>query len=142
MTQNEMSAAHASGLLRQADQAAAAAKRAASWPAIATLLLIGASSSFALVLFAYVPEGLAWLPLTLLMAWFAVGLLICLPQLKSVKQGFGRRWLVTMAIWGVTWCLAIVGSSTIFVGQLWFLLVASFALAAVTVGGALAEIRK
>lgn len=59
-------------LLARADGGGATARAGASWPHVAGLLGMGASSSLAIVAFAYVPTPLIWLPMGLLFVWFVV----------------------------------------------------------------------
>ncbi|QIK71770.1 hypothetical protein G7070_05145 [Propioniciclava coleopterorum] len=126
-------------LLEQADSAGATARAGASWPHIAGLLGMGAASSLALVALAYVPPVMIWLPMALLFAW--IGALLAFGGVfgRSIKRGFGHRWRVTMLVWGIVWVAGVVGTSWLFAGQAWFVVVASVALTAVTLVGAWVE---
>lgn len=133
----------ARALLDQAERTASTTRAGASWPHIAGLLGMGAASSLALPALAFVPsKELIWLPLLLLFAW--IGALFAFAGVfgRSVKRGFGRRWSITIATWGVLWGVSVFGVSWWFAGQTWFLVVASAALTVVTLAGAWAEARR
>ena len=126
-------------LLNQADQQDATARAGASWPHIAGLLGMGAASSLALVALAYVPPSLTWLPMALLFIW--LGALLAFGGVfgHAVKRGFGTRWRLTMLLWGLAWVVGIVGTSWLFAGQVWFVVVASAALTVIALVGAWIE---
>lgn len=132
----------ARALLEQAAHTTSASRKGASWAHIAGLLGLGAASSLALPALAYVPRELRLLPLLLLFAW--VGALFAFAAVfgSSVKQGFGRRWTATILIWGIVWAVGVVGTSWLFEGQVWFLVLASVALTVVTLVGAWVEARR
>ncbi len=129
----------ARALLRQADGAAATARAGASWPHIAGLMGLGAASSLALVALAYVPPTLLWLPLTLLFAWVGALFVFAGRFGRAVKRGFGRRWTLTLIIWGALWIVTVFGTSWWFADQTWFLIASALALTVTAWVGAWAE---
>lgn len=132
----------ARALLEKAALTTSASRVGASWPHIAGLLGMGAASSLALPALAYVPRELRLLPLLLLFAWIATLFVFSRVFGCSLKEGFGRRWVVTILIWGAVWVAGIVGTSWLFVGQAWFLIAASVALTLVAWIGAWVEARR
>lgn len=129
----------AAELLRRADRHDATARAGASWPHIAGLLGMGAASSVALVALAYTPLTLIWLPMGLLFVWLVALLAFGGVFGHAVKHGFGKRWSFTILLWGIAWILGIFGTSWLFVGQLWFLVLACVALTTITLVGAWIE---
>lgn len=132
----------AQALLAQASQAESTTKTGAGWPQIAGLLSLGAASSLALPAIAYVPSELIALPMVFMMLWIAASFVFMFTFSRSVKRGFGRRWIATIIAWGVLWVAGVVGTSTLFAGQVWFLAVACALLTAVTMTGAWVEARR
>lgn len=142
MNDQQLTAADASALLAKADQAAATASSASSWPAIAMLMTFGASAASSLLAYSFSPRGLIWLPIIVQMVWLGITFLICLPRLTSVKRGFGRRWLAAMVSLGVSWALCMVGSGYLFTGQTWFLVTGCLVLTAIAAVGSYVESRR
>ena len=140
-TQN-LSPEQARALIEQAERTAATTRSGASWPHIAGLLAMGAASSLAIPALAYVPTQYTLIPLILLFVW--IGALFAFSGVfgRALKQGFGRRWTMTIALWGVLWAFGIFGIYLIFPGQTWFVIASSAALAIVTLAGAWIEARK
>lgn len=132
----------ARALLAQAAQSEATTKAGSSWPQVAGLLSLGASSSLALPAIAYAPSDLLMLPMILMIFWITVSFVFIVVFSRSVKRGFGKRWIATVATWGVLWVLGIVGTSTWFAGDTWFLAAICAALTAVAVIGAWIEARR
>lgn len=129
----------ARALLAQASQAEATTRSGASWPQIAGLLGLGASSSLALPALAYVPSDLVALPVILMMLWVVASLVFMMVFGRSVKHGFGKRWVITIVTWGVLWGVGVFGTSTWFVGETWFLVASCALLSVVTLIGAWIE---
>lgn len=127
---------HARELLSRAEAARSTARAAASWPNIAGLAGLGGASSLGLVALAFAPVGMTWLPMVLLGIWIAGMLALGFRFGRSVKQGFGHRWALTMSAWGLAWIIGVFGVTIWFEGQTWFLAAASTALSLVTLGGA------
>lgn len=132
----------ARALLAQAMQSESTTKAGSSWPQIAGLLSLGAASSLALPAIVYVPSDLIALPMTLMMVWIAASFAFMTAFNRSVKRGFGKRWVLTIIAWGILWVGSIFGTSTWFVDQTWFLVAACAALTAVTLLGAWIEARR
>ncbi len=132
----------ARALLDQAARADSTAKSGASWPQIAILLGMGGASSLALPALIYIPEELRILPMLLLMVWIGALLVFSFIFGRSVKHGFGKRWMMTMGLWGIIWIGGISGASWVFPGELWFVAVASAGLTIVSLGGAWLEARR
>lgn len=132
----------ARALLDQAARTTSSSKVGASWPHIAGLLGMGAASSLALPALVYIPQELRLLPLFLLFAWIATLFVFSRVFGCSLKEGFGRRWVTTILIWGVFWVVGIFGTSWWFQGQAWFLIAASVALTLVAWIGAWVEARR
>ena len=129
-------------LLEQAERSSATASAGASWPHIAGLLGLGGASSLALPALAYVPEEFVAIPLLLLFVWIGAIFAFSGVFSRSIKTGFGRRWVTTMTLWGVLWVVGVVGVSWIFPHQAWFVAVSAGALSVVTLGGAWLEARR
>ena len=132
----------ARALLAQASQSESTTKAGASWPQIAGLLSLGAASSLALPAVVYVPGDLLALPMALMMLWIAASFVFMAAFSRSAKRGFGKRWVITIITWGILWVVGIVGTSTWFVNQTWFLVAACAALTAVTMAGAWIEAKR
>ncbi|MFT3945297.1 MAG: hypothetical protein QM705_15950 [Ancrocorticia sp.] len=132
----------ARALLDQAARADSTAKSGASWPQIAMLLGIGGASSLALPAIAYVPKEIMVLPMILLGVWIATLLAFSFVFGRSVKQGFGKRWSITMGLWTIVWIVGVSGASWEFPGRIWFVVVASAALTIITLVGAWLEARR
>lgn len=132
----------ARGLLEQAERTASTTRAGASWPQVAGLLGLGGASSLALVALAHVPEELVALPLVLFFAWMGALFVFVAFFSRAVKRGFGRRWVGTLAAWGVLWVAGVFGIYWWFPGQLWFLAVISGLLILVTLLGAWLEARQ
>lgn len=132
----------ARALLARAAQSESTTRAASSWPQIAGLLSLGAASSLALPAIVYTPGEVRALPMVLMVLWIAASFVFMTAFNRSVKRGFGARWVTTVGVWAVLWVAAIVGTSTWFVDQTWFLAVACAALTAVTMIGAWIEARR
>lgn len=132
----------ARALLDQAARTASTTRAGASWPQIGGLLGLGGASSLALPALAFAPEHLLAIPMTLLFVWIGVIFAFTAAFSRSLKHGFGRRWITTIVIWGVLWILGVAGIYWWFEGQAWFLVVASGSLTAVTLAGAWIEARR
>ncbi|MFT3889289.1 MAG: hypothetical protein QM713_14150 [Arachnia sp.] len=132
----------ARALLEQASRTSSTTRVGASWPHIAGLLGMGAASSLALPALAFAPDDMRALPLILMFAWIAALFVFAGVFGRSLKQGFGRRWTLTIVVWGVLWVVGIFGMYFWFVDQDWFLITISVLLSAVTLGGAWAEARR
>lgn len=132
----------ARALLDQAEQAASTTRAGASWPQIAGLLGLGGASSLAIPAFAYTPEHLVALPMVLVFVWIGAVLVFSAVFGRSLKHGFGKRWVISIMLWGITWVLSILGIYWWFPGQAWFVALASTLLAAITLGAAWAEARR
>lgn len=129
-------------LLDHAGRLGAATRSGASWPYIAGLLGMGGASSMGLLALAWAPQGLTWLPMLVLFAWIGALFAIAAVFGRASKRGFGRRWTLTILIWGAVWVVGVFGTSWWFAGQLWFLAGASVALTATTLTGAWIEARR
>ncbi|WP_422117094.1 hypothetical protein [Brachybacterium sp. UNK5269] len=136
---NDPTPDEAQALLAQASQSASTTKAGSSWPQIAGLLTLGAASSLALPAIAFAPSRSIALPVVLVMVWIAAAVMFMMAFNRSVKRGFSKRWLLTIATWGVCWVAGMLGASIWFVGQMWFLAVACAALTLVTMLGAWVE---
>ncbi len=132
----------AQALLAQVAQLESITKTGSSWPQIAGLLTLGATSSLALPAIAFASDGLLALPMIFMTLWIAASFVFMTVFSTSVKRGFGRRWFVTVGIWAVIWVIGILGVSTWFVDQAWFLAGACAALTAITMIGAWIEARR
>lgn len=132
-------------LLGKADQLGAAAQSGASWPQIALLLGLGGVSSMAILgmtlatgtnrLYMFIPMGF-------MLAWLGILTVIMLAFHRVTKVGFGRRWRRAILTWGLTWVVAIIGSTVWWQGEIWFAVVAAVALTVVTVVPAWTEARR
>lgn len=132
----------ARALLAQASRSESVTKAGSSWPQVAGILSLGATSSLALPAIAYAPAGSLALPIGLMTFWMAASFVFMVAFTRSVKRGFGRRWVLTIVIWGILWVVGILGASTWFAGQTWFLVVACSALTVVTMSSAWIEAKK
>lgn len=132
----------ARALLARASQSDSTTRAGASWPQISGLLSLGAASSLALPAIAYSPSELIALPIALLTLWIAMSFVFMTAFTRAVKRGFGRRWVTTVILWGVLWTVSVLGTSTWFAGQTWFLIVACASLTIVTLVGAWIEARR
>lgn len=142
ITPTHLTPEQAQALLSQAAQAESTTRSGASWPQIAGLLSLGAASSLELPAFVYVPSELLALPMSLMMLWIAASLVFTIVFSRSVKRGFGKRWISTIITWGVLWVAGIIGTSTWFAGETWFLVSMCALLTAVTMVGAWIEARQ
>lgn len=130
-------------LLERAARAESVTRSGASWPHIASLFGIGASSSLALLAFAKWPDDNTVLyPIAILMVWVIASILLPMVFGRSTKRGFQKRWLITNLVWGVVWAVGIFGTLIWFPGQLWFALLGSLALTVVALAGAWIEARR
>lgn len=132
----------ARALLDQAAHAAATTRAGASWPQVAGLLGLGGASSLAVPAFAFMPEDLVALPLVLVFVWIGAVLVFSAVFSRSLKQGFGKRWVTSIVLWGVVWVFSILGVYWWFPGQVWFVALASALLSVVTLGAAWIEARR
>lgn len=132
----------AQALLTQATQMDATTRAGASWPQVAAMLSLGAGSTLALPAIAFAPTGLIVLPILFMMVWIVAPLLLMAVFSRSVKRGFGTRWVVTIGLWALIWVIGILGVSGWFAGELWFLVASCTALTAVTLVGAWLEARR
>ncbi|MGY5766301.1 hypothetical protein ACXET9_14000 [Brachybacterium sp. DNPG3] len=129
----------AQALLARAAQAESTTRTGASWPQIAGLLGLGAASSLALPAIAFAPTEMLALPLTLMILWITASIVFMTVFSRSVKRGFGKRWITAIVAWGILWTIGIVGTTTVFAGQIWFLAIMSGLLTALTLVGAWIE---
>lgn len=140
-----LDAARARELLNEAGRLGSASRSGASWPAIGTMLGLGATSSMfmvALHLVTLSDEGLVWLPLVVMGVWLAILIGTMTVFTRATKAGFGRRWTQGMLAWSVVWVLSIVGGTVWWPGQLWFTLASIAALTVVTAATAWNEARR
>lgn len=141
----DMDPQRARDLLDRAAHVGSAARSGAGWPQIACLLGLGGVSSMFIVAVHLLPltnEGLIWLPMVTMGLWIAILTGVMVTFTRVTKSGFGRRWGTAIAAWAITWVVAIVGSTTLGKGELWFTGVAIVALTVVTVAGAWREARQ
>lgn len=59
-----------------------------------------------------------------------------------MKVGFGRRWAQTMGAWGILWAVTMFGTTRLWKGEVWFVIVSIAALTALTTWGAWREVRR
>lgn len=126
-------------LLDKAERAASVSRGGASWPQIAALFGLGGASSLALPAIANAPDGQATLPIVFTVVWISATSLFAVTFGRSVKRGFGQRWGAYIGVWAVAWVVAILGISSWFEGQAWFVWLMSLALTAITLTGAWIE---
>lgn len=141
----ELDAQRARDLLDRAAHVGSAARSGAGWPQIACLLGLGGVSSMFIVavyLLTRADERLIWLPMVMMAGWLAILMGMMAVFSRSTKAGFGKRWRTAMTAWGITWAVAIIGSTVWWKGELWFTLAAIAALTIVTVAGAWREARQ
>lgn len=132
-------------LLGKADQLGAAAQAGASWPQIALLLGLGGVSSMAIIamtLATNLNKLYVFIPMGFMLGWLGILTIIMIVFHRVTKVGFGRRWRRAMLAWGITWVVAIVGSTVWWQGEMWFAVVAALALTVVTVIPAWNEARR
>ncbi|MGJ3509944.1 hypothetical protein [Enemella sp. A6] len=148
MTDNSehIDAERARAMLDRADQVAAATSAGASWPQIATMMVIGASSAMALVGLGLATDHAGRTAAIAVMAVFLTWLAIALGMAgvfgRTTKRGFSRRWNMVLVLWAVVWVAGVVLGSTVFAGNLiWHFAVAAV-ITILTASGAIAEARR
>lgn len=127
----------AAELISQAGRTTSSVRGTASWPFIAVQLGLGAASSMYL-LWAPAPPGplsTSIVPLIGLAGWIAFLLPFGVVFGRVAKNGFGRRWLVFMAVWSACW---VVGMLQPFP---WAAVGAGFVIMAASMIGAVREAR-
>ncbi|GAA1345872.1 hypothetical protein [Arthrobacter roseus] len=140
-----MSAENARGMLQQADQLGASARTGAGWPQITMLLGIGAISSLSLISFglaARISDAAVTVPLIAMMIWLGIFMATGLFFGRSVKKGFGPRWITYIAIWGVLWVLSVSLGGFVFQDQMWFYVLCAALIAVVTTACSWYEARR
>ncbi|MCI9888012.1 hypothetical protein JT358_06000 [Micrococcales bacterium 31B] len=88
---------------------------------------------------AFAPSGMIAIPISLLMLWIALSFTVMTVFNRGAKRGFGKRWVITIILWGVAWMVSVIGALNWFADQTWFLVAACAALTAITVAGAWVE---
>lgn len=142
----QVSADEARALLERAQQVGSATTAGASWPQIATLMVIGASSSMAMVGLGLAAEGAGRLAaisvMVVFLVWLGIALAMAFVFGRSTKRGFAKRWGVAMGLWAVLWVTGVSLGSTVFAGSLvWHVAVAGV-ITLVTVAIAWLEARR
>ncbi|MBW3070334.1 MULTISPECIES: hypothetical protein [unclassified Actinomyces] len=139
-----MSPQQARDLLRQADHLGTAAASGAGTPYAFFLIGLGALCSMlavAIYLVSLTDERLILLPLTVFLIWLGALIAAMVMTARAASLGFTRRWRVSIFSWVAVWGVTAFGSTVFWVGELWFTIIAVLALIAVTVWGALREVR-
>jgi hypothetical protein len=116
-------AGQAQALLDQANHVGSSVRAGASWPAISSLLGLGAVSSMGIIALTYArlaSDTSAALPGTFMGVWGLIYLATALFFTRTNKRGFGLRWGVYMGLWGALWFTGMMLSGFIFRGELWF----------------------
>ncbi|CAM3171769.1 hypothetical protein ACSL103130_12700 [Actinomyces slackii] len=141
----DLDAEQARELLAQAQRLDSATRSGASLVPSAFLLALGALCSMFVVtmhLVMLTDERLVWLALTAFLPWLAILLAAMTTSIRYVKVGFGRRWAQTMGAWGILWAVTMFGTTRLWKGEVWFVIVSIAALTALTTWGAWREVRR
>lgn len=141
----DIDAERARELLDQAERADSATRSGASLGPSAFLLALGAQCSMTVVaihLLGLTDQRLFWLVMAVLISWIGILSAAMLTSIRYVKAGFGRRWVRTIIAWGILWTMTMVGTTSIWRGELWFTVVSIVALTVLTIWGAWREARQ
>lgn len=127
-------------LLDRARALGASTTSGASWPHLTMLMGLGAISSMFLVLMGTGAPQSTYLPVMFTMfVWLAILIVTGIVFARNAKVGFGKRWVTTMAAWGVLWIIAMIAGPFFFEGQFWFFLLMAALITAVTTAGTWVE---
>ncbi len=140
-----ISAENARGMLQQANQLGASARTGAGWPQITMLLGLGAISSLSIISFGLVeriPGGVPTVPMIAMFIWLGIFTATGVYFGRSVKKGFGRRWVTYIAIWSVLWTLGSLLSGFVFQDQMWFYILCAALITVATTACAWYEARR
>lgn len=99
-------------LLSRAAAVGAAATAGAGWPAIASLLTLGAATSIGTLALAFTTGAAYVASLVVMLAWVVVGIGFFSVFARSSKVGFQRRWGWYIAAWAVAYGIAIAVAVT------------------------------
>ena len=138
-------ARQAKALLDQANHVGSSVRSGASWPAISSLLGLGAISSMGIIAFTYArlaSDTSAVLAGTFVGVWGLIYLATALVFTRTNKRGFGVRWGVYMGLWSLLWFAAVTLSNLVFQGELWFTAVMAALLTVSTTACAWYEARR
>lgn len=145
MSSHHPSPHEARNMLAQAGQLEASVHSTASWAHVTMLLGLGAISALSLVAFGLVgkfDESFVFYPMLSMFVWLGIFMVTMFLFGKSTKVGFSTRWRAYMALWGVLWVAGVLGTTTLFAGQMWFAVLAAALITVATTACAWSEARR
>lgn len=140
---NTPTSAQARDLLDRADHLGLRATAGASTGPVLALAMFGASTSMGTLAIASAPKGAVPALSIMMMTWLAVALAFALVAAvkANARRGFGRRWAVSMAAWGIAFIIANFTAFGLISAGFGFSIAASALIAVVTIGGIIWELR-
>ena len=95
----------AAGMLQQAETTLTHTRGNAGWPTITAQMSMGAATS--VYLLASRDTQFDAVSFTGMMIWVLAPMILVVAFAKVAKNGFGIRWGLYMAVWGLCWCISM-----------------------------------
>ena len=95
----------AAGMLQQAETTLTHTRGNAGWPTITAQMSLGAATS--VYLLANRDINFDAVSFIGMMIWVLAPMILVVAFAKVAKNGFGIRWGLYMAVWGLCWCISM-----------------------------------